>query len=119
MSTQQPDTASLEAYLTRHIKGFEGEPHAEKVRRRTVQPPPSADRGRQVLCPRRKPPGNYCRHMRWIGEYRVISACRTHGRPVPSTYLLCEDESVIGSIVLRDGAWRAYSLGPLVLRGEG
>lgn len=53
--------------------------------------------GRFVL--RRKPPGPLLPKAHMIErEYRVMAALHARGFPVPRTLLLCDDESVIGSV---------------------
>lgn len=99
MSTQQLDTASLEAYLTRHIKGFEGELHAEKFAGGQSNPTFKLTAAGKSYVLRRKPPGELLKSAHAVDrEYRVISALQDTDVPVPRTYLLCEDESVIGSM---------------------
>ena len=53
--------------------------------------------GRYVL--RRKPPGKLLPSAHAVDrEYRVITALGPTGVPVPKTYCLCTDESVIGTM---------------------
>jgi len=53
--------------------------------------------GKYVL--RRKPPGKLLKSAHAVDrEYRVMTALAGTDVPVPRTYLLCEDESVIGSV---------------------
>jgi aminoglycoside phosphotransferase (APT) family kinase protein len=47
---------------------------------------------------RKKPPGVLLKSAHAVDrEYRVISALQGSGVPVPKTYLLCEDDAVIGT----------------------
>ena len=47
---------------------------------------------------RKKPPGILLKSAHAVDrEYRVISAIQDSGVPVPKTYLLCEDDEVIGT----------------------
>jgi aminoglycoside phosphotransferase (APT) family kinase protein len=56
----------------------------------------TAGAGRYVL--RRKPPGKLLPSAHAVDrEYRVITALADTGVPVPRTFALCEDESVIGT----------------------
>jgi aminoglycoside phosphotransferase (APT) family kinase protein len=63
----------------------------------------SARSGADLLGPRayvlrRKPPGQLLPSAHAIDrEYRVITALKGSGVPVPNTYLLCEDPGVIGT----------------------
>jgi aminoglycoside phosphotransferase (APT) family kinase protein len=53
--------------------------------------------GKYVL--RRKPPGKLLKSAHAVDrEYRVMTALAGTGVPVPRTYLLCEDEEVIGGV---------------------
>src|SRR5204862_203294 len=58
----------------------------------------SADPSGPQLVVRRKPPGQLLPSAHAIErEYQVMHALRGSGVPVPRTYLLCEDASVIGT----------------------
>lgn len=47
---------------------------------------------------RKKPPGKLLKSAHAVErEYRVMTALRDSGVPVPKTYLLCEDDSVLGT----------------------
>ena len=99
MSTQQLDTASLGAYLARHIDGFSGTLSAEKFEGGQSNPTFKLTAGGKSYVLRRKPPGELLKSAHAVDrEYRVISALQATDVPVPHTYLLCEDESVIGSM---------------------
>ena len=48
---------------------------------------------------RRKPPGELLKSAHAVDrEYRVITALKDTPVPVPETFVLCEDDSVIGSM---------------------
>ncbi|MCB1733053.1 MAG: phosphotransferase family protein, partial [Halieaceae bacterium] len=99
MSTQQLDTASLGAYLARHIDGFSGTLSAEKFEGGQSNPTFKLTAGGKSYVLRRKPPGELLKSAHAVDrEYRVITALQDTDVPVPRTYLLCEDESVIGSM---------------------
>lgn len=92
------DVASLEAYMRAHVKGFTGPLTAEQFRGGQSNPTflLKASGSRYVL--RRKPVGNLLPSAHAIErEYRVITALQGSGVPVPRTYCLCLDESVIGT----------------------
>ncbi len=100
MKTQTLDTQSLGGYLERHIPGFRAPVQAEKFPGGQSNPTfklTSADGRHFVL--RRKPPGELLKSAHAVDrEFRVITALRDTEVPVPLTYVLCEDDSVIGSM---------------------
>jgi aminoglycoside phosphotransferase (APT) family kinase protein len=99
MSTQKLDTDSLARYLEQHIAGFSGPLVAEKFPGGQSNPTFKLTAGGQSYVLRRKPPGELLKSAHAVDrEFRVISALRDTDVPVPRTYLLCEDESVIGSM---------------------
>lgn len=93
------DTDAVEKYLKSVIPGFQGPITAEKTP--TGQSNPtfllSSPSGRYVL--RRKPPGVLLKSAHAVDrEFRVISALQQTDVPVPKTYVLCEDEDVLGTM---------------------
>ena len=93
------DTDVVEKYLKSVIPDFQGPITAEKTP--TGQSNPtfllSSPSGRYVL--RRKPPGVLLKSAHAVDrEFRVISALQNSDVPVPKTYVLCEDEDVIGTM---------------------
>lgn len=100
MKTQTLNTQSLSDYLTQHISGFTGPVEAEKFAGGQSNPTfklTAADGQHYVL--RRKPPGELLKSAHAVDrEFRVISALRDTEVPVPNTFVLCEDDSVIGSM---------------------
>jgi aminoglycoside phosphotransferase (APT) family kinase protein len=95
----QIDLEAVEAYLTAHLPGFQGPISAEKTP--TGQSNPtfilSAASGDYVL--RRKPPGQLLKSAHAVDrEFRVIRALAETDVPVPEAFLLCEDESIVGSM---------------------
>jgi aminoglycoside phosphotransferase (APT) family kinase protein len=92
------DAMRLEAYLRAVIPGFEGPLALEQFRGGQSNPTflLTARTGRYVL--RRKPPGKLLPSAHAVDrEYRVMSALSGTDVPVPKTWCLCEDESVIGT----------------------
>jgi aminoglycoside phosphotransferase (APT) family kinase protein len=92
------DPLRLEAYLRERIEGFAGPLAVEQFKGGQSNPTfrISADGRSYVL--RRKPPGKLLPSAHAVDrEYRVLTALRDSGVPVPRTYWLCEDESVIGT----------------------
>ena len=99
MSTQQLDTANLARYLEQHIPGFNGTLAAEKFDGGQSNPTFKLTAGDTSYVLRRKPPGELLKSAHAVDrEFRVISALQDTEVPVPRTYLLCEDESIIGSM---------------------
>jgi aminoglycoside phosphotransferase (APT) family kinase protein len=95
----QLDCAAVGAYLAAHLAGFRGPLTATKFA--TGQSNPTflleSPSGKYVL--RRKPPGQLLRSAHAVDrEFRVISALEDSDVPVPRPYLLCADESVIGTM---------------------
>ncbi|HEX2888281.1 phosphotransferase [Vineibacter terrae] len=98
------DEASLDRYLARNLEGYRG---ALQVRQfGSGQSNPTfllsmdMDGGeRRDLVLRKKPPGKLVASAHQVDrEYRVISALAGTGVPVPTTRLLCTDDSVIGQM---------------------
>jgi len=100
MNTQTLDTESLGSYLAERIPGFRTPVTAEKFPGGQSNPTfriTGADGRDYVL--RRKPPGELLKSAHAVDrEFRVISALKDTGLPVPETYVLCEDDAVIGSM---------------------
>jgi aminoglycoside phosphotransferase (APT) family kinase protein len=93
------DVAGLERFLREHDPDFHGPVTVEQFAGGQSNPTyliTNADGQRYVL--RRKPPGNLLPSAHAVDrEHRVITALAETGVPVPRTYALCEDESVIGT----------------------
>jgi len=99
MNTQQLNTQALGAYLEQHIPGFSGPVSAEKFAGGQSNPTFKLTAGGQSYVLRRKPPGELLKSAHAVDrEFRVISALQNTDVPVPRTYVLCEDEAVIGSM---------------------
>ncbi|RLA49497.1 MAG: phosphotransferase family protein [Gammaproteobacteria bacterium] len=99
MTTQLLDTNILSDYLVDHIPDFSGPVSAEKFAGGQSNPTFKLTAGDQTYVLRRKPPGELLKSAHAVDrEFRVISALRDTDVPVPGTYVLCEDETVIGSI---------------------
>ena len=99
MSAQDLDISRLGAYLQSVIPGFGTLQAARKFPGGQSNPTfrLTASSGEYVL--RRKPPGVLLQSAHAVDrEFRVISALAETDVPVPKTYHLCEDESVIGSM---------------------
>jgi aminoglycoside phosphotransferase (APT) family kinase protein len=93
------DVGALGRYLDRTIPGFEGPPVVSQFKGGQSNPTflvTSRTGTRYVV--RRKPPGNLLPSAHAVDrEYRVITALGSTNVPVPRTYALCDDPSVIGT----------------------
>jgi aminoglycoside phosphotransferase (APT) family kinase protein len=99
MSTQTLDTSALETYLRGRLPGFEGRLSAEKFPGGQSNPTFRISDGQRSWVLRRKPPGELLASAHAVDrEYRVLTALRDTQVPVAQTYLLCEDDAVIGSM---------------------
>ncbi|MEP4484412.1 MAG: phosphotransferase [Halioglobus sp.] len=99
MSTQNLDIASLSNYLAANLEGFEGDLVAEKFPGGQSNPTFKLSSGGRSYVLRRKPPGELLASAHAVDrEFRVISALQNTDVPVPKTYVLCEDDDVIGSM---------------------
>jgi aminoglycoside phosphotransferase (APT) family kinase protein len=99
MTTIQLDTKILGDYLTEHIPGFTGPLTAEKFAGGQSNPTFKLNAGGQDYVLRRKPPGELLKSAHAVDrEFRVITALQDTPVPVPRTYVLCEDDAVIGSM---------------------
>ncbi len=98
-STTGFDEARLADYLREHIPGFSGPLTATKFSQGQSNPTflLEAASGKYVL--RRKPPGELLKSAHAVDrEFRVINALQQTDVPVAKVFLLCDDDSVIGSM---------------------
>ena len=99
LDAHQFDEAALTAYLAGHVPGFHGDCTIQQFLGGQSNPTfliedPS---GSYVL--RKKPPGQLLPSAHAVDrEYRVISALADTAVPVPTTFVLCDDDSVIGQM---------------------
>jgi len=95
---QRFDVATLEAYLRTHVEGFRGPLEVEQFKGGQSNPTFRLTAGGKNYVLRRKPAGKLLPSAHAVDrEYRVITALAGSDVPVPRTYCLCEDDSVIGS----------------------
>ncbi|MFQ3200139.1 MAG: aminoglycoside phosphotransferase (APT) family kinase protein [Zhongshania sp.] len=97
--TFELDITALTAYLEANIDGFKGPLTAEKFAGGQSNPTYliAAASGKYVL--RRKPPGELLKSAHAVDrEFRVMQALTTSEVPVPKMRVLCNDDSVIGSM---------------------
>ncbi len=99
MDPLELDDAALGAYLSDSIPGFSGPVTSKKFSGGQSNPTYllNAASGEYVL--RRKPPGQLLKSAHAVErEFRVMHALSASAVPVPQTFHLCEDESIIGSV---------------------
>ncbi len=97
--TQQLDISRLSEYLADNIPGFSGPLSAEKFEGGQSNPTFKLTTPGNAYVLRRKPPGELLKSAHAVDrEFRVISALADTDVPVPKTYVLCEDESIVGSM---------------------
>lgn len=93
------DEAALERYLREHVPGYSGALRIEQFKGGQSNPTYRLSAGGRHYAMRSKPgpaakllPSAHAVER----EYRIITALGGAGIPVPGTWCLCEDESVIG-----------------------
>ena len=93
------DLAAVERYLAAHVAGFRGPLTAEKFGVGQSNPTFRLDSPSGTLVLRRKPPGVLLKSAHAVDrEFRVQKALAGTDVPVAAMHVLCEDESVIGSM---------------------
>jgi aminoglycoside phosphotransferase (APT) family kinase protein len=92
------DVASLQAYMEAHVEGFSGALEVAQFKGGQSCPTYRLSAGGKDYVLRRKPPGKLLPSAHAVErEYRVITALGESDVPVARTYVLCEDESVVGT----------------------
>ncbi|HYC34927.1 MAG TPA: phosphotransferase [Usitatibacter sp.] len=93
------DVAALERYLQGTVAGFRGPLQVEQFKGGQSNPTFRLRTPNRSYVMRRKPPGKLLPSAHAVDrEYRVITALANSDVPVPRTFALCSDESVIGSM---------------------
>ena len=93
------DVAALERFMAANVEGFRGPLQAEQFKGGQSNPTFRLHSAGSDYVMRRKPPGKLLPSAHAVDrEYRVISALATTPVPVPRTFALCTDESVIGAM---------------------
>ena len=93
------DLEVVERYLAAHVPGFRGPLAAEKFSIGQSNPTFRLDSPSGTLVLRRKPPGQLLKSAHAVDrEFRVQKALAGTEVPVARMHVLCEDESVIGSM---------------------
>jgi len=99
MGHQDISTERLANYLAKHIPGIGSDLSAEKFAGGQSNPTFKLTSNGVDYVLRRKPQGELLASAHAVDrEFRVISALQNTEVPVPKTYVLCEDDSVIGSM---------------------
>ena len=92
------DAARLENYLTAQVAGFRGPLTVKQFKGGQSNPTYLLETPERRYVLRRKPPGKLLPSAHAVDrEYRVMTALRDTDVPVPRTFCLCEDDSVIGT----------------------
>src|SRR5271170_5050216 len=92
------DPARLEPYLRERIEGFVGPLVVEQFKGGQSNPTFRLAAAGKSYVLRRKPPGRLLPSAHAVDrEYRVLTALRDSDVPVPRTFWLCEDETVLGT----------------------
>ncbi|HUH93371.1 MAG TPA: phosphotransferase [Casimicrobiaceae bacterium] len=92
------DADRLEAYLSDRVRGFRGPVAIEQFRGGQSNPTYRLTAGGTRYVLRRKPPGKLLPSAHAVDrEYRVMTALAGSDVPVPRTFCLCQDDSVIGT----------------------
>ncbi len=93
------DRASLVEFMKGNVEGFEGPLEVSQFKGGQSNPTYRLATPTKNYVLRRKPPGKLLPSAHAMDrEYRIITALGSTGFPVPRSYCLCEDESVIGTM---------------------
>ena len=92
------DVGRLDQYMRANVAGYSGPLEVEQFRVGQSNPTYRLSAGGRRYALRRKPPGKLLPSAHAVErEYRVTKALHGVGFPVARPYVLCEDESVIGT----------------------
>ncbi|MBU2168201.1 MAG: phosphotransferase [Alphaproteobacteria bacterium] len=93
------DGATLDAWLTENVDGYEGPLTLRQFKGGQSNPTYELATPGKTYVLRRKPPGVLLPSAHAVDrEFRVISALHAQGFPVARPYTLCTDDTVIGSM---------------------
>jgi aminoglycoside phosphotransferase (APT) family kinase protein len=93
------DEAALAKYLTGRIPGFSGEMQVRQFQGGFSNPTFHLQTPDRAYVLRKKPPGQLLPSAHAVDrEYKVLNALKNTDVPVPHVHLLCEDESIIGTM---------------------
>ena len=92
------DADGLDRYLAAHLDGYRGPLEIRQFEGGQSNPTFFLHTPARDYVLRKKPPGQLLPSAHQVErEYRVMTALRETGLPVPHTYLLCADASIIGT----------------------
>ena len=92
------DLSALQGYMEEHVEGFSGTIEIKQFKGGQSNPTYQITAGGKKYALRRKPSGKLLKSAHAVDrEYRIITALGQTNVPVPKTYALCTDDSVIGS----------------------
>ena len=92
------DETALDKHLREHLEGYAGGLKVHQFRGGQSNPTFMLEAGDSTYVLRKKPGGKLLKSAHMVDrEYRVMTALADTDVPVPRTYLLCEDESVLGT----------------------
>ncbi len=93
------DEARLNAYLEAHVDGYRGPLTVRQFKGGQSNPTYQLITPEKRYVLRRKPPGKLLKSAHAVDrEFKVISALNKVDFPVPKAHILCEDESVLGTM---------------------
>ena len=93
------DEAALDRYMRVNVAGYDGPLSVSKFKGGQSNPTYLLTTPNRKYVLRRKPPGKLLPSAHAVDrEYKVMTGLGARGFPVPRTYALCEDESVIGTM---------------------
>ncbi len=93
------DEERLARYLSRRIDGFRGDCRIRQFQGGFSNPTFHVQTADRAFVLRKKPPGQLLPSAHAVDrEYKVLKALQGTDVPVPGVHLLCEDESVIGTM---------------------
>jgi aminoglycoside phosphotransferase (APT) family kinase protein len=97
--THKFNEQNLEDYMAAHVEGFEGPLEVRQFKGGQSNPTYQLVTPNKKYVMRRKPPGKLLPSAHAVDrEYKVITALGSIDFPVPRTYCLCKDESVVGTM---------------------
>ncbi|MCG8490218.1 MAG: phosphotransferase family protein [Sneathiellales bacterium] len=95
----QFDAGALQKYMQSNVEGFEGPLEVSQFKGGQSNPSYLLTTPSKKYVMRRKPPGKLLPSAHAVDrEFKVISGLAGTGVPVPKTYCLCEDDTVIGTM---------------------
>jgi len=93
------DTTILEAYMSKHVDEFEGPLEIRQFKGGQSNPSYFLVTPTKKYVLRKKPPGKLLPSAHAVDrEYKVLTGLQGSGVPVPRTYCLCMDETIVGTI---------------------